>query len=353
TNGLHLFACGRGIEPLQTAVAIAYAEVVCGQDVGALHRVDQQHFDRPPADPAQCHQPLDERFVGHGQRLRARGHDAVQRGLGDAANGRQFGRREAARAQRCLVRVEHLLRRGKRSSRIEREETAEDGVAGLRVQLLIGDGADQRFIRLARRLGGVAAGPDGGDMARPVFVQRRQKNFGLPVGALGQVCGDGHARDCRSAGLAEREVDALAAQRCVRMVFERCDAVITQAIRPAPDDNITVKQGNALRLVGTAMAAKQEDGRHAERHGDDRRAVILLVFVLMQRHARARHIAVDEARVRRKAGKACFCGGVARQPHECVGQRRPRVSRERVERGIAVAAAVRGPAQRAAVGQRD
>ena len=76
------------------------------------------------------------------------------------------------------------------------------------------------------------------------------------------------------------------------------------------------------------------------------------VAVLVQRHAGAGLVAVDQAGVGHKAGKPGCGGGIVRQAQELDGQRRPGRAVVGVERCVAVAAPVAHPAERAAVGQR-
>ena len=74
---------------------------------------------------------------------------------------------------------------------VKRQQAAQDRVARLGVQLLIGNRAHQGFVGLARGFGRVLARANGGDVAGPVLVQARQKLRRLLVGAGRQVGGDG------------------------------------------------------------------------------------------------------------------------------------------------------------------
>src|SRR5260370_14682957 len=101
-----------------------------------------------------------------------------------------------------------------------------------------------------------------------------------------------------STRFAKRQIDALPAQQRVLAVGERRDAVKPQPRRPAPYRDIAMLQPEPARLVAALQSAEQEVRGQAQRHRDDRRGKILLVLVLMQGHARAGLVAVDQTGIR-------------------------------------------------------
>src|SRR5260370_7410170 len=89
-----------------------------------------------------------------------------------------------------------------------------------------------------------------------------------------------------STRFAKRQIDALPAQQGMLAVGERRDAVKPEPRRPAPYRDIAMLQAEAARFVAALQSAEQEDRGQAQRDRDDRSGKILLVLVLMQRHAR-------------------------------------------------------------------
>ena len=102
----------------------------------------------------------------------------------------------------------------------------------------------------------------------------------------------------RPSRFAKRQIDALPAQQRMLAVGERRDAVKHKPRRPAPYHDIAMLEPKAARLVAALQSAEQEDRGQAQRHRDDRRGKILLVLVLMQGHARAGLVAVDQTGIR-------------------------------------------------------
>lgn len=70
-------------------------------------------------------------------------------------------------------------------------------------------------------------------------------------------------------------------------IFERVHSVIAESRRPTPNKNVAMRDRHTNRLFGSFQAAKQEDCRKPERHGDDRLVKIILVPILMERQPRA------------------------------------------------------------------
>src|SRR5579863_320906 len=98
--------------------------------------------------------------------------------------------------------------------------------------------------------------------------------------------------------LPERQVDTLPAHQRMLAVGKRRDAVKVEPRRAAPYSDVAMLQPEPARFVAAHQSAEQESRGQAERHRYDRRAEIELVPVLMQRHARAGDIAVDQAHLR-------------------------------------------------------
>jgi hypothetical protein len=130
---------------------------------------------------------------------------------------------------------------------------------------------------------------------------------------------------------------------------ERQHAVIAQTVGSAPDERVAVPEQQALRLVRAPGAAEQEHRRQAERDRDDGRGEIALVAVLVQRQARAGGIAVDQAGIGDKARESGLQRRALRELGKSLGQRRQGLAAVRIDRRVAVAAAVRHPAEAAAV----
>ena len=170
----HRLRRGCHVERLQQPIAFADAEIVHRQDVRSGQAVDQEHLYRPATDAFQRAEPCDEFVVGHstcGSKIR---HHAAQRGGSDAADRLDLACRETAGTHRVEAGVQQLRRRRKRLLRMQRQQSREDRVARLDVQLLIGHRAHQCLERFARGLRFVPAGAELRDQPRPVSVDRRQ-----------------------------------------------------------------------------------------------------------------------------------------------------------------------------------
>jgi hypothetical protein len=105
--------------------------------------------------------------------------------------------------------------------------------------------------------------------------------------------------------------------------------------------------------VAALGAAEQEHRRHPERHRNDGRAVVALIAVLVQRQPGAGQVLVDEAGVGGEPVVACGACRIGGQCLQCRRHGRPGPAAVGVERVVAIAAAVRHPADAAAVGHRD
>src|SRR6266700_5165631 len=81
----------------------------------------------------------------------------------------------------------------------------------------------------------------------------------------------------------ERKVDAIVAHQRMVAFLERQHPVIAQSVRTTPDNHIPVRQFHSERLIGSIQSAKQESRWDSERYRNNRLAIVLLVFVLMQR----------------------------------------------------------------------
>ena len=162
-----------------------------------------------------------------------------------------------------------------------------------------------------------------------------------------------------SAGLAQREVDPSARKQRMpgrieqrgRRLLERHHPVKAKAVHPAPHDHVAVLERHAHRPFAAQVTAEEEHRGHAQRNGHDGEPEIPFVAVLVQRQPGAGQVAVDQAGVRRKSGEARQCRRLLRQAQEHVRHRRPALPGNGILLGVAIAAAVAGPAEVAAVGQ--
>src|ERR1700753_4269798 len=109
-------------------------------------------------------------------------------------------------------------------------------------------------------------------------------------GPCGQHRSDQGGRKCHKrvlGSLAKRQIDPLPAEQRMLAVSERGDTVKDQARRPTPDHDVSVLQTIAHRLVRALQAAPEEGRREPQGHRNNRRVIILLIAVLMQRQPRA------------------------------------------------------------------
>jgi hypothetical protein len=90
-------------------------------------------------------------------------------------------------------------------------------------------------------------------------------------------------------------------------------------------------------------------GRPTPRYRDDRCGQIKLVLVLMQGHAGAGLVAVDQARIGRESSEAGMQGRLPGQIEERRRHRRPRLSSFGIVGVIAIAGAIGDPADLAAI----
>ena len=118
--------------------------------------------------------------------------------------------------------------------------------------------------------------------------------------------------------LAEAQVHALAAPLRVRLVLQRQDAVVAQAVLGAPDDDVAVVYGQLRRRVRAPMPAEQEGRGRPQRHRDDGRAVVALVLVLVQTQPRARLVAAEQTGVGPEVVSALATGSLWTQAPETI-----------------------------------
>ncbi|MNP36867.1 hypothetical protein D3C76_1302840 [compost metagenome] len=114
-----------------------------------------------------------------------------------------------------------------------------------------------------------------------------------------------------------------------------------------------MQQGHPLAFIAALEAAEQEHGRQPQRHRNDGRGVGLFVLVLMQRHFRARDIAVDQAGIGGELAKAGFQRRRLRQLQKHLGHGWPGLAGLRIVAGVAITATVGGPSPGAAAAQGD
>lgn len=124
-----------------------------------------------------------------------------------------------------------------------------------------------------------------------------------------------------------------------------------KASRDGPPQTTTSPWARRTRVGRSARRRpEQEDRGQPQRHRHDGRAQVLLVAVLVQRQARTRQIAVDQAGIGNEAVIAGGGGGLGGKRGERCRHRWPRLPRGGIDRVIAIAAPVRYPAVCAAVG---
>src|SRR6266545_4852982 len=155
----------------------------------------------------------------------------------------------------------------------------------------------------------------------------------------------------RSAGRAERQIDPVMTGERMVSIGERLDPVEGEPCRATPHDNITALQPHATWPIVTTRAAEEKDRRQPERDRDDRRAEVALVPVLVHREPSAGLVAVDQARIGLEAGESTRSGGARGDALKDGRQRRPGPSRHRVDRLVAIAGAIRHPAEATAIGR--
>ena len=109
-RGRHLAQAIRESEP------ITDAEVIDRQDVGAAELEDQHHLDSPATDPTHSSQTFDDcEIFERNQRFPIR-HDAFDCFRSEIFQCTGLRVRESNGAQRCVRRIDHLLRRRKGSA---------------------------------------------------------------------------------------------------------------------------------------------------------------------------------------------------------------------------------------------
>src|SRR5882757_7504969 len=94
------------------------------------------------------------------------------------------------------------------------------------------------------------------------------------------------------ARFAEGEVDAMCTGQGMLCSLKRQHAMVSQPGGASPNDYVAVEELHALRFVRPLQTTEKEYGRHAQRHRDNRLAKIRFVFVLVERHLRARFVTI-------------------------------------------------------------
>src|SRR5688572_10548685 len=78
------------------------------------------------------------------------------------------------------------------------------------------------------------------------------------------------------------EVDANGTAQGMVFFSKGGHSMVSEASGSAPYCHVAVFKAEAAYGIGTALAAPQEYGGHAERNGHDRRPRVLLVSILME-----------------------------------------------------------------------
>src|SRR5215467_14117341 len=87
-------------------------------------------------------------------------------------------------------------------------------------------------------------------------------------------------------------------------VLQFLHPVVAKTRRTPPDGNIAVLESELVHRIVASQPAKLERRRQTQRHGDDWMGEIALVFVLVERQARTRLVAVDQACIGAELGIA-------------------------------------------------
>jgi len=108
---------------------------------------DQEHLHRPPPDPVDSRQLLDDRLIVETRRHPARRHRAPERVPCDVLDCPHLAAREAGPAQPCDASRRDVRGRRKASVLEQGHEACEDRFRSAAVELLVGDGARERLVR--------------------------------------------------------------------------------------------------------------------------------------------------------------------------------------------------------------
>src|SRR6185312_11939098 len=95
--------------------------------------------------------------------------------------------------------------------------------------------------------------------------------------------------------------------------LQRQNAVIPQPRRPSPNHYISMNHRHALGFVGSFQAAKKKCRGHSQGDGNNRRAVVCLVLVLMQEKPSTQFVTIDQASIWRETLKPSFNCRVLRE----------------------------------------
>ncbi len=163
-----LDACGRG-EFAQTVGfldGVLQAEVIHGQDVGAVEAEDQEHLSRPAANSLHLDKVGDDLLVGHARET-AELELAVVRAAGKVAQIADLLAGETDRAELAAGSAKKLggTREASTAAGIELLETAGDGARGFESKLLVKDGFNQGAELIAALLEVQAQRADASDQA--------------------------------------------------------------------------------------------------------------------------------------------------------------------------------------------
>jgi len=161
--------------------SLAYSVVGDGEDVGSSEAEDEEHFDGPAADAADCGEAGNDFFVGHAADACQGGYGSVDGFGGKVAQCKDFALGDAGGAELGLGRGEEMLGRGVVFTE-GFEEALEDGGGCLAVKLLVDDGFEQglkgRVLRFEAE-GEGAGGVDEFCEARVCLSQLEAGEFGI------------------------------------------------------------------------------------------------------------------------------------------------------------------------------
>ena len=123
----------------------ADGEVVNGQHIGSSEVEDEEHLDGPAADAFYFGKARNYFGVGQCIHFGQLGDRAGEHSRGEVADVRGFGAREPNAPQSFGVGREYILGAREIAIREQSAEAAEDCFGGASAELLIGDGAHERF----------------------------------------------------------------------------------------------------------------------------------------------------------------------------------------------------------------
>lgn len=129
--------------------------------------------------------------------------------------------------------------------------------------------------------------------------------------------------------------------------------VVGEAPGSAPDHHIAMIQRQTQHLVRALRATEEEGRAQPEGDRDDGGREVALIAILVQGHARARKVSIDETDIGSKGPKTRGRGGARGDLGHASRQRRPGPQRLWIAPIVPIALPIAHPTDLAAVGHRD